>query len=541
MRRWHPQRSLQRGQELARLQRHVRQLQPQGTNQREGWGETAARQGHLWVQGLRLRLDSGPTRLPHHLPSPCSGHQPGARNPLRLHGRPPLLLRQDGATLLGDWGYAPLMVGNGRWVSRSQRILLAFWGILLSSLQGEEATCGFVLQPDGRTHRIPLAKTFQGLATALQALQQDLTAGAAPPLLADRRRCATCSWKPHCDAAAAAAGHLADISGVGSRRRERLQQLGIHTVQHLAAADPLQLTAQLKAAGEQHPSLAGALVQQAQVLAAGVPRRQPEASGQGSSLPELALAPGVLLYDIESDSERQQNFLHGFLALPRQGQTFLTPADARYHPLLALPEHGEARCWARLRKLLHHFPHWPVLHYGETERIELLRLAARQGATAQERKALERRLVDLHQRLRHHWVLPLRSYGLKAVATWLGFCWQSRTAEGARAVLWWRQWRQRGNRHDLQRILRYNHDDCSATWAVAQWLLSPPGHGPQVDGDEGNVAVGGTSMWMATSPQRTSVAANPRRRTMASPQLPDRSGATDVMRPTRSPSPSTSR
>ena len=541
MRRWQPQRSLQRGQEQARLQRHVRQLQPRDANQPEGWGETAARQGHLWVRGLRLRLVSGQPLLPHHLPTPCPGHPPGACNPVRLHGRPPLLLRQEGATLLGDWSYAPLVVGNGRWVSRSQRLLLAFWGYLLSSLQGAEARYGLVLQPDGRTHRIPLAKPFQGLATALQALQQDLAAAVVPPLLADRRRCATCSWKIHCDAAAAAAGHLADISGVGGRRRERLQQLGIHTVQHLAAADPLQLTTQLKAAGEQHPGLATALVLQAQVLAAGAPRRQPEASGQGTGLPELDLAPGVLLYDIESDSERQEHFLHGFLALPHQGQTFLPLAAARYHPLLALPEHGDARCWARLQTLLRHFPNWPVLHYGETERIELLRLAARQGVTVRERKTLEQRLVDVHQRLRHHWVLPLTGYGLKAVATWLGFRWQSRPAEGARAVLWWRQWRQRGNSHDLQRILRYNRDDCRATWAVAQWLLWAPGQGPQVDGDGGNVAAGGTSRWMATSPQRTDLAANPRRRTMASPQLPDESDATDVMRPTRSPSPSTSR
>jgi uncharacterized protein len=72
----------------------------------------------------------------------------------------------------------------------------------------------------------------------------------------------------------------------------------------------------------------------------------------------------------------------------------------------------------------------------------------------------------------------VNSYGLKAVASWLGFQWSQKGVDGARALLWWRQWRLggvgpsgRGSRHNLRRIFRYNHDDGLATWAVALWLL----------------------------------------------------------------------
>ena len=502
------------GQEHARLQSCARQLLPRGVEPSMGWGEAAARQGRWLVRGVRLRSHGGQTvhlqpaaersarSAQPPLPSSCSGDQTGSCSPVHLRGRPPLLLRQQTTTLLGDWGYAPVMTGRGGWVNRSQRLLLALWGHLLGSLQGVEANCGFVLRSDGHRDRIPLAQQCQGLTMALQALQRDLASAVPPPLLADRRRCAICSWRRHCDAAVAGSGDLADVSGVGGRRRERLQRLGILTVQDLAATDGLQLAAQLEAAGEQNPGWSQALVQQAQALVEGVPLRRPEIIQSNGDLPELTLAPGVLLYDIESDPDRREHFLHGFLALPRQGQAFVPIAAARYHPILALPEHGEARCWERLQTLLGRFPNWPVLHYGETERIELLRLARRQGATAREREALSRRLVDLHQRLRHRWVLPLKGYGLKVVATWLGFRWHSPAAEGVRAVLWWRQWRQRGNIHDLRRILHYNADDCRATWVVAQWLTAASGHPPRVDGDGGNVAAGGTSRVTATSPQR---------------------------------------
>jgi uncharacterized protein len=165
--------------------------------------------------------------------------------------------------------------------------------------------------------------------------------------------------------------------------------------------------------------------------------------------------------------------------------------------LLALAEHGEARLWQRIAALLARYPDWPVLHYGETEKIQLLRLAERQGVSAADRAGLQQRLVDVHLRLRRQWLLPVNSYGLKAVASWLGFRWSQPGADGARCLLWWRLWRQwhgptlaaapraareqqsrpRGGRgrQELERIFRYNRDDGLATWAVAHWLLEASG------------------------------------------------------------------
>ncbi len=81
-------------------------------------------------------------------------------------------------------------------------------------------------------------------------------------------------------------------------------------------------------------------------------------------------------------------------------------------------------------------------------------------------------LIDIHASLRKNWILPTNSYGLKTVATWTGFDWEHKGADGARALLWWRQWKKAGNRKNLiKKILQYNHDDCLATWAVTKWLL----------------------------------------------------------------------
>ena len=104
-------------------------------------------------------------------------------------------------------------------------------------------------------------------------------------------------------------------------------------------------------------------------------------------------------------------------------------------------------------------------------------MAKRQGASDHEQQALRERLIDVHARLRAHWQLPLSSYGLKAVAGCSGFKWGQSWVDGARALLWWRQWRgevvkARGSSYALRWILTYNRDDGLATWAVAQLLLS---------------------------------------------------------------------
>jgi uncharacterized protein len=321
--------------------------------------------------------------------------------------------------------------------------------------------------------RLPLGSSLnRQLDDSLLRLSADLNRPDPPALAADRRKCTLCSWRGLCNDVASQEGHLSEVSGIGAKRREMLQDIGVDSLQALAAANPKELGGQLKRFGDQHAAMAAPLVAQARVQRDGVVERLDALP----ALPELLRAPGVLLYDIESDPDARDDFLHGFVRLPNDGAHSWDLRHATYHPLLVLQEHGEARCWQRIQRFLATYPDWLILHYGETESLALLRMAKRQGASDQEQQALRERLIDVHARLRAHWQLPLSSYGLKAVAGWRGFKWGQSGVDGARALLWWRQWRgeggkARGSVHTLRWILTYNRDDGLATWAVAQWLL----------------------------------------------------------------------
>ncbi len=431
--------------------------------QRPQRGEAAALAAAPAVVGLRLRGLTNAGQI--------------------LEAHPPLLQLVEGRSRWGEHAYRPVIFRQGRRTTREHRLMLTLWGQLLGEDQGAVVRSGLVLSGVGRAlqqETLPLSGGLpRQLEEALDRLEKDLAASQPPPLVADRKKCVLCGWRRACDQVAAAEGHLSEVSGIGAKRRDLLQSLGIDRLATLAAANPEQLAADLLVHGEQHADVAEQLVTQARVQRDGLPLRR-DAS---AALPELAAAPGVLIYDIESDPDARDDFLHGFLRLARGvdgawGDS-VAAAQAPYQPLLALHEHGEERLWRRLQRLLAAYPGWPVLHYGETELLAVVRLAQRQGASERQIADLRARLVDVHQRLRRHWWMPTNGYGLKPVASWLGFQWRQSGVDGARALLWWRRWRlglggaqDRGSRQNLRRIFRYNHDDALATWAVAHWLLS---------------------------------------------------------------------
>jgi predicted RecB family nuclease len=438
---------------------------------RPGRGEAACAAGAPGVVGLRLR---GITAMG-----------------LPLEAHPPLLQRVGGTSVWGGFGYRPVLARQGYRLTREHRLQLALWGRLLAEHQQAPVRQALVVAGAGsQLQQEPLtlsAGLQRQLEESCERLATDLSRSAPPPLINDRKKCILCSWRRLCDADAVAEGHLSTVSGIGGKRRELLLALGITSLAQLAQADPdalgEQLAQQPRANADQQRALAHELVAQARVQADGVPERlQPAAL----PLPELERAPGVLLYDIESDPDARDDFLHGFVVLRRQADGSWPAAGSAalaaspYRPLLALQEHGEPRLWRRLQRLMAAYPDWPLLHYGETESIALLRLAHRQGASDAELEALRRRLVDLHARLRQSWRLPVSSYGLKAVASWLGFRWSQQGVDGARCLLWWRQWRQwhrqggvrgRASRRHLLQIFAYNRDDSLASWTVARWLL----------------------------------------------------------------------
>ncbi len=420
-------------------------------------GLLACERGEEGVIGLRLK-----------------GKGPESEQVLEVH--PSLLQKIKGNSCWGKFAYRPVLAQQGRKLTRELRLIISLQAILLEALQESPVTEGITvrLQKDYlKVETIFITKILRRqVIEALRKLKIDLVSTKAPPLTSDRRKCNLCSWRDVCDLTAKTEGHLSEISGIGGRRLQMLHEVGVYQTKDLAVANADDLSEKLKQFGEQHQRIASKLITQAKVQNSQLEQRLIH----DTCLPELNNAPGLLFYDIESDPDLQEDFLHGFLHVTTLANQQLAIKSSKYHPLLVIKEHGDKKYWNRLRRKLLTYPDWPILHYGETESLSLCKLAKHQGASDEELISIRNRLIDVHKRLTSFWCLPLNSYSLKTVANWLEFSWHKEHLDGSRALLWWRQWKSsEGTKSSknklLKRIFKYNLDDCMATYQVAKWLF----------------------------------------------------------------------
>ena len=117
------------------------------------------------------------------------------------------------------------------------------------------------------------------------------------------------------------------------------------------------------------------------------------------------------------------------------------------------------------------YPQAPIYHFCPYEAQTARKLTRHYSSLPHD--ALQRllhRFVDIHWCVTEAVTLPVESYALKHIARWMGFEWRDSEANGAQSICWYNEWLTTGDRAYLDAILRYNEDDCRATYHVKRWL-----------------------------------------------------------------------
>ena len=149
---------------------------------------------------------------------------------------------------------------------------------------------------------------------------------------------------------------------------------------------------------------------------------------------------------------------------------FTKKEDLIYKPIFNL-KNNKGESYRKIIELLFSQKDWPVLHYGETEKIAIINIAKNLNFSFEEIDSLASRFIDLHTLIRKSWILPLKNYGLKTVSNWLGFEWMQKNVSGSKALYWWIQYQITENEIFLKKIIQYNKDDCLATLKIAEYLI----------------------------------------------------------------------
>ncbi|MFY4730346.1 TM0106 family RecB-like putative nuclease, partial [Nitrospira sp. BLG_2] len=191
---------------------------------------------------------------------------------------------------------------------------------------------------------------------------------------------------------------------------------------------------------------------------------------QGYAFPQAARE---IYFDIEDDPTRGLVYLFGMVIKDGSG-------EPRFTYFVAKSQEEEEPTVRAFWEFLGAGRGDVYYVYSHKERTTLRMLKDRYGldeAVFEKYKASE---FDLYQKLvveYSDW--PTYSYGIKQIAKLLGFKWRDPDPSGANSIAWYNEYlKNPSNQAALQRIIKYNEDDCRAMVAVKEYFESVAQGGP---------------------------------------------------------------
>jgi uncharacterized protein len=382
---------------------------------------------------------------------------------------PDLLIKQPGQSKFGDWMYVPVDIRLGKRPKMDYQVAAAFHAYVLAAVQESWSETSYLMLRQRGAYTVDLVELLPRMQDILQGCIQTLQQEQEPEVFISHNRCDLCQWFSHCYGVAQERQHLSLLPGVTPTRYIYLKALRLTKLDDLAIANPKHLES-LPGFGSH---VAHRLVKQAQstLYNQALAHTMATTSDQLSASPlltaeELPTEPVELYFDIESAPEQNLIYLHGVLVVDRQTQT------ETFHALLAENHQDEYSIWEQFLDLVWRYPKAPIFHFCPYEVQTVKRLAELYGTPRHRVAPLLDRFIDMHERVTRVAILPVESYALKPIARWLGFNWRDPNANGAQAICWYAQWLETGDRSFLDAILRYNEDDCRATYQVKDWLAT---------------------------------------------------------------------
>ena len=382
--------------------------------------------------------------------------------------QPQLLVKTEGKSKWGKYKYLPAVYKLGHKTTREHLFDLAFSSIVLETFQESKIEKGLVISSFGNKVNIEEIllnkKLRKKVLNIILSLNKSLK-GFIPEITQDRKKCTICSWQNFCDKEAKENGYLTDIDGIGSKTASLLKTNGVSNIQKLASYGIKELREKLSKFNDQNNERASKFIKQARSYISGEPFYISKNNDSCNLLERIG--SGFYVFDIESNPDVKHDFLYGFLKI---NDLFTKQEDLIYVPILNLKNNKE-ESYKQIIKMLFSNKEWPVLHYGETEKIAIIHIAKKLNFSIKEIELLKSRFIDLHTLIRQSWILPIKNYGLKTVSNWLGFEWKQKNVSGSKALYWWIQYQITENEVFLKKIIKYNKDDCLATLNVAEFLI----------------------------------------------------------------------
>jgi predicted RecB family nuclease len=368
-------------------------------------------------------------------------------------GYPTLLIKKEGKSKFGDWLYYPINVKFGSRPKGEYKLIAVFHALILGEIQGCLPPHATLILRDGKEYNVTLESWLDPLEEIIINFIEMTAQKQEPEVFISRQRCSLCPWYSHCYNIAQNQKHLSLIPGITPKRYEQLQQLKITTVESLADSCP-------KTLGEY---IGGKVAFQLQQQAESLVKNKPFFKGLVNNF-HLPSNNFEIYFDIEAEPDLNLDYLLGILLVNRLNNSH------KFYGFLAENMEEEVFIWKEFIYFLQQYPTAPIFHFSEYETDTINRLSSLYHTNNKDRLNILSRCVDLHRIVINHITAPVENYSLKSLGNWLGFQWHDQGIGGDQCVWWYDQWLKTGDRQYLDLIVRYNQDDCWATYHLKNWL-----------------------------------------------------------------------
>ena len=382
-------------------------------------------------------------------------------------GRPDLLVkREELSSKFGTYGYEAIEIKAGKgWERLDSRTpkfkthyayQVLFYRMLLQHVQGTVSTLGRIINGEKTVEEFDPAPFESEFLNALEEVNR-LVAGevTSEPVLGSP--CYLCGWFNRCERWVRECSDPTNLFFVG-KQKFHMKKVGLKTVEDIASMTVQEYLTPPKKIPRMGEKSLNRMKQRAEVLLRGKPLIQP-----GFSFPEH---PKEIYFDIEDDPTQGLTYLFGLLIREGQGKPYYTYFLAK-HP--EEEEHTVRAFWEFLASM----EDGTYYVYSHKERTSLKQLMERYHLDRTVFDRYVEREYDLYSDLitvYSDW--PTFSYSIKHIAKMVGFRWRDPDPSGANSIAWFNDYLKNPTQHALlERILRYNEDDCEAMLAIKDYFM----------------------------------------------------------------------
>jgi len=382
-------------------------------------------------------------------------------------GRPDLLKKVDGDSSLGSYNYIPIDIKAGRGyegedehsgkIKKSYSLQLTFYALLLGKIQNLTPTKGNIINIDGQYIDYELDIDNKEFTKILDDIKQiSLKNELYEPVIGGK--CGLCQWKSFCKKWAKENDDLSLLFNLGEYKYG-MQEYGINKVSEIldtSLEDWLDKLPEIKKGGYFKGIAEKRLTDY--YKRALVFKKNKEIIYNKIVFPK---GSKEIHFDIEDDPTQDIVYLYGF---------WIRENDKEYYKyILAKTIDDEKKATEELWEFLESNKDIPIYHYAPHEKSTLRRLQKKYKLNPEILNSFNKNAIDMYSIIKKNTDFPISSYGLKPICKYLGFNWSAEDAGGANSIEWYSRYLN-GNKDIMNKILKYNKEDCKATAFLKDYL-----------------------------------------------------------------------